>query len=81
IVLKGVPLELITLDGVSWITTQIGTPINKFVRDGLDIKVCVVKDVSEDIQSEIVVDLEKNEIDVIKVEVPTVRADKKPDKE
>ncbi|CAN1302335.1 hypothetical protein LINPERPRIM_LOCUS25407, partial [Linum perenne] len=38
---KRVPPTLVTTEGISWLASQIGQPINKFVRDGLDIKVCV----------------------------------------
>ncbi|CAN1215549.1 hypothetical protein LINPERPRIM_LOCUS280 [Linum perenne] len=47
---KKVPPLLITLEGVSWLANQVGQPINKFVRDGLDIKVCVIKDLLEDVK-------------------------------
>ncbi|CAN1293420.1 hypothetical protein LINPERPRIM_LOCUS22021 [Linum perenne] len=46
---KDVPPALVTHEGISWPATQIGTPINKFIRDGLDIKVCVVKDVEDEV--------------------------------
>ncbi|CAN1217333.1 hypothetical protein LINPERPRIM_LOCUS981 [Linum perenne] len=44
---------LITSRGVSWLASQIGQPINKFIRDSLDVKVCVIKDISEAILSSI----------------------------
>ncbi|CAN1291174.1 hypothetical protein LINPERPRIM_LOCUS21018 [Linum perenne] len=48
---KKVPPALFTPEGVSWLASQIGQPINKFVRDGLDIKVCVIRNPSEQVTS------------------------------
>ncbi|CAN1339183.1 hypothetical protein LINPERPRIM_LOCUS38390 [Linum perenne] len=52
---------LVTHEGISWLASQIGTPINKFVRDSLDIKVSVVKDVMEEIPFSLMVVLEGGE--------------------
>ncbi|CAN1247641.1 hypothetical protein LINPERPRIM_LOCUS6417, partial [Linum perenne] len=41
---QGVPPELITVDGVSWISSKVGKPMNKFVRDGTNVRVCVLRD-------------------------------------
>ncbi|CAN1224586.1 hypothetical protein LINPERPRIM_LOCUS2298 [Linum perenne] len=41
---QGVPPELITVDGVSWIPSKVGKPMNKFVRDGTNVRVCVLRD-------------------------------------
>ncbi|CAN1341465.1 ATPase 5, plasma membrane-type [Linum perenne] len=68
-----VPPILINIEGISWLASQIGRPITKFVRDGLDIKVCVVKDVSEEMKTAIVVDVEEDEYAVIELEVPQLR--------
>ncbi|CAN1254272.1 hypothetical protein LINPERPRIM_LOCUS8591, partial [Linum perenne] len=48
IVFKAVPPDLVTPKGISWLASQVGQSINKFVRDGLDVKVCVIKDVDDD---------------------------------
>ncbi|CAN1261724.1 hypothetical protein LINPERPRIM_LOCUS10964 [Linum perenne] len=32
------------MDGISWIASHVGKPLNHFVRDGLDIKVCLLRD-------------------------------------
>ncbi|CAN1323838.1 hypothetical protein LINPERPRIM_LOCUS32868, partial [Linum perenne] len=53
--LKGVPPSLVTPEGVSWLASQVGTHINKFVRDGLDVKVCVIKDVMVEVQPSLTV--------------------------
>ncbi|CAN1289354.1 hypothetical protein LINPERPRIM_LOCUS20219, partial [Linum perenne] len=52
---KDVPPALVTHEGISWLATQIGTPINKFIRDGLDIKVCVVKNVEDEVPQSLTV--------------------------
>ncbi|CAN1181084.1 hypothetical protein LINPERPRIM_LOCUS27246, partial [Linum perenne] len=36
--MKKVPPILLNPEGVSWLSSQIGRPINKYVRDGLDVK-------------------------------------------
>ncbi|CAN1272744.1 hypothetical protein LINPERPRIM_LOCUS14712 [Linum perenne] len=41
---KGVPPAMLIVDGVSWMSSVIGKPQNKFVREGLDVKVCVIRD-------------------------------------
>ncbi|CAN1291093.1 hypothetical protein LINPERPRIM_LOCUS20993 [Linum perenne] len=52
---------------------KVGRPINKFLRSGLDIKVCVVVDVTEKLPKEIVVDAGEPESAVIAIEAPHVR--------
>ncbi|CAN1331278.1 hypothetical protein LINPERPRIM_LOCUS35261 [Linum perenne] len=42
ITFKKVLSAVVTPEGISWLASQVGYPINKFVRDGLDIKVCVI---------------------------------------
>ncbi|CAN1850262.1 hypothetical protein LINPERHAP1_LOCUS39769 [Linum perenne] len=73
IVLKHVPPILINPEEISWLASQVGRPINKFVRDGLDIKVCVVKDILEEMKTEIVVELDEDECAVIALDVPESR--------
>ncbi|CAN1291825.1 hypothetical protein LINPERPRIM_LOCUS21302, partial [Linum perenne] len=68
---------LITPLGISWLASQIGHPINKYVRDGLDVKICVVKDVSEPPLSSIEVMIEENVSKVVEVEYPEPRSYKK----
>ncbi|CAN1317957.1 hypothetical protein LINPERPRIM_LOCUS30624 [Linum perenne] len=41
---RRVPPELYTVNGISWISSKIGKPLTKFVRDGATIKVCVLRD-------------------------------------
>ncbi|CAN1337979.1 hypothetical protein LINPERPRIM_LOCUS37845, partial [Linum perenne] len=40
---KEVPPELLTPEGVSWLATQLGKPVNKLVRNGFSVKVCVLR--------------------------------------
>ncbi|CAN1301043.1 hypothetical protein LINPERPRIM_LOCUS24786 [Linum perenne] len=65
---KAVPPAILTHEGISWLASQVGTPINKSVRDGLDIKVCVVKDVMKEIPSSLTVVLEGGEQSCISIE-------------
>ncbi|CAN1340137.1 hypothetical protein LINPERPRIM_LOCUS38739 [Linum perenne] len=42
VILKVVPPSL-TPDDISWLASLIASPINKFIRNGLDVKVCLLK--------------------------------------
>ncbi|CAN1318376.1 hypothetical protein LINPERPRIM_LOCUS30794 [Linum perenne] len=77
IVLKEVPPTLITPKGISWLASKIGQPVNKFVRDGLVVKVFVGKDVSRAPLSNISVMLDDDEKVVVSVEYPEPRSYKK----
>ncbi|CAN1791660.1 hypothetical protein LINPERHAP1_LOCUS19411 [Linum perenne] len=68
LIFKGVPPALVTHEGVSWLASQVGTPFNKFIRDGLDVKVCGVKDVSVEVPASLMVVLEGGEQSSISVE-------------
>ncbi|CAN1300961.1 hypothetical protein LINPERPRIM_LOCUS24756 [Linum perenne] len=65
---KGVPLPLITPKGVSWLASQIETPVNKFIREGLDITVCVVRNIDEEVKSSLEVVLTGGEHSTIVIE-------------
>ncbi|CAN1273542.1 hypothetical protein LINPERPRIM_LOCUS15090 [Linum perenne] len=41
---QGVPPKLIYVEGVSWLSSKIGKPLNPFVREGTSIRVCVLRD-------------------------------------
>ncbi|CAN1289495.1 hypothetical protein LINPERPRIM_LOCUS20301 [Linum perenne] len=73
IVLKDVPPTLITPKGVSWLASQVGQPINKFLREGLHVKVCVVKDVSEAPIPIVTVMVEEDEQKIVHIEYPEPR--------
>ncbi|CAN1241542.1 hypothetical protein LINPERPRIM_LOCUS5016 [Linum perenne] len=68
--MKKVHAILIIPKGMSWLSSHIGRPLNKFVRDGLDIKVCIVKVVNEEIPGSIVVDIGEEEVVEIVIEIP-----------
>ncbi|CAN1314946.1 hypothetical protein LINPERPRIM_LOCUS29525, partial [Linum perenne] len=44
ITLQKVPPAAVTIEGISWLSSLIGKPLRKFVREGLDIKVCIIRD-------------------------------------
>ncbi|CAN1291440.1 hypothetical protein LINPERPRIM_LOCUS21146 [Linum perenne] len=44
ITLQRVPPAAISQEGISWLSSLIGKPVRNFVRDGLDIKVCIIRD-------------------------------------
>ncbi|CAN1334241.1 hypothetical protein LINPERPRIM_LOCUS36329 [Linum perenne] len=35
---------VITIEGINWLSSLIGKPMRNFVREGLDIKVCIIRD-------------------------------------
>ncbi|CAN1298893.1 hypothetical protein LINPERPRIM_LOCUS23987 [Linum perenne] len=44
IIFKNVPPDVISVEGVSWLCSLIGKPVKKFIREGLDVKVCILRD-------------------------------------
>ncbi|CAN1330804.1 hypothetical protein LINPERPRIM_LOCUS35095 [Linum perenne] len=46
ITIKNVPPAAISIEGISWLTSLMGKPWKNFVREGLDVKVCVLWDVA-----------------------------------
>ncbi|CAN1217427.1 hypothetical protein LINPERPRIM_LOCUS1008 [Linum perenne] len=44
IVFKNVPPDVISVEGVSWLCSLIGKPIKQFIRDGLNVKVYIMRD-------------------------------------
>ncbi|CAN1317057.1 hypothetical protein LINPERPRIM_LOCUS30290 [Linum perenne] len=73
IVLKAVPPAFFTPKGISWLASQAGQPIKKFVRDGLDVKVCVIKDVDDEPKVSLEVVLAGGEQCTIAIEYPEPR--------
>ncbi|CAN1215124.1 hypothetical protein LINPERPRIM_LOCUS62 [Linum perenne] len=43
VTLRNVPPQLISLMGISWISSKIGRRMSRFVREGLSVKVCISK--------------------------------------
>ncbi|CAN1272194.1 hypothetical protein LINPERPRIM_LOCUS14453 [Linum perenne] len=66
ILLKNVLPVLIIVDGISWVSSKIGKPLNMFVRDGLNVKVCVLRNkaipcpeiIKVEVEDDIVEDIE-----------------------
>ncbi|CAN1302095.1 hypothetical protein LINPERPRIM_LOCUS25276 [Linum perenne] len=44
ITVRSVPPTLITMEGIGWVASHVGKPLNQFVREGLDIKVYLLRD-------------------------------------
>ncbi|CAN1301851.1 hypothetical protein LINPERPRIM_LOCUS25163 [Linum perenne] len=58
ITFKKVPPALIDLEGVSWLSSKIGKPMKKFVREGLDVKVCVIRNQTVPCPGELKIELD-----------------------
>ncbi|CAN1292692.1 hypothetical protein LINPERPRIM_LOCUS21690, partial [Linum perenne] len=58
---RNVPPELYTVHGISWISSKIGKPLTKFVRDGANIRVCVSRDRAIPCPSKVKVDFSDSE--------------------
>ncbi|CAN1292910.1 hypothetical protein LINPERPRIM_LOCUS21785 [Linum perenne] len=62
-----VPPELLTPEGVSWLATQLGKPVNKLVRNGFCVRVCVLRKASDEAISELVVEMSVGRLFTIQV--------------
>ncbi|CAN0917684.1 hypothetical protein LINGRAHAP2_LOCUS30454, partial [Linum grandiflorum] len=52
-----VPPQLLFSEGISWLFSQVGVPINNFTRSGLDVKLCVLLKGSQCLESvEVIID-------------------------
>ncbi|CAN1338095.1 hypothetical protein LINPERPRIM_LOCUS37895, partial [Linum perenne] len=72
ITLKNVPLGVISIKGISWISSLLGKPWKKFVREGLDVKVCVLRDRAVVCPETVMIELDDGEL--CKVEVVQTKA-------
>ncbi|CAN1255381.1 hypothetical protein LINPERPRIM_LOCUS8964 [Linum perenne] len=78
-IFKSVPAQLITQEGVGWLASHIGKPMNNFVRNGLDVKVCLLRNVDAEEITELSVTLEEDaEPVLIAIEYPQARSYNKP---
>ncbi|CAN1310358.1 hypothetical protein LINPERPRIM_LOCUS28037 [Linum perenne] len=34
---------MIDLEGIRWLSSRIGKPMKKFMREGIDVKVCLLR--------------------------------------
>ncbi|CAN1217095.1 hypothetical protein LINPERPRIM_LOCUS892 [Linum perenne] len=50
------------IKGISWISSKIGKPLNKFVREGTDVKVCLLRDRAIPCPDRVQVELEIDEV-------------------
>ncbi|CAN0847584.1 hypothetical protein LINGRAHAP2_LOCUS5050 [Linum grandiflorum] len=72
ITLKGVPPQLITNEGVGWLVSRWGKPLNKLVRDGVNVKVCLLMDRNSCCPDSVNIQLDGATI-IIPVEIATAR--------
>ncbi|CAN1289679.1 hypothetical protein LINPERPRIM_LOCUS20390 [Linum perenne] len=68
ITLRQVPPDVISVEGISWISSLLGKPVKRFVRDGLDVKVCILRDKVVPCPEEIGLEMEEGEICPVAVE-------------
>ncbi|CAN1317569.1 hypothetical protein LINPERPRIM_LOCUS30480 [Linum perenne] len=76
---KNVPPELITVDGISWVSSKVGKPLNKYVRDGVSIRVCLLRDKSIQCPEMVRVELDDGIIESVEVQRFQAREYKKPE--
>ncbi|CAN1289536.1 hypothetical protein LINPERPRIM_LOCUS20322, partial [Linum perenne] len=67
IMFKKVPPVILNNEGISWIASKIGKPINKFVRDETNVRVCLLRDRSTLCPESINVELEDDDMACIKI--------------
>ncbi|CAN1249687.1 hypothetical protein LINPERPRIM_LOCUS7211 [Linum perenne] len=70
---SGVPPELLYPNGVSWLASQLGKPINGFVRQGFTVKVCVLREDTSLERKELVIAIRGVEPAVVQVGFPVFR--------
>ncbi|CAN1762255.1 hypothetical protein LINPERHAP1_LOCUS8283 [Linum perenne] len=68
-----VPPTLLREEGVSWLASQYGKPIHKHVREGLNVKVCILRGERSNQNRELKIHLGKGEMVTIAVEFPSAR--------
>ncbi|CAN1339763.1 hypothetical protein LINPERPRIM_LOCUS38608 [Linum perenne] len=81
VIFKKVPPALITDEGISWLASHLGDPVNNFVGNGLDVKVCLLLDPDVQEMTELSVTLKAKDPLLIAIEYPQARAYKKPQPE
>ncbi|CAN1289110.1 hypothetical protein LINPERPRIM_LOCUS20120 [Linum perenne] len=62
IIFKNVPPDVISVEGVSWLCSLIGKPVKKFIREGLDVKVCIIRDKASVFPETLALEMENEEI-------------------
>ncbi|CAN1223109.1 hypothetical protein LINPERPRIM_LOCUS1998 [Linum perenne] len=74
ITFSGVPPMLLTNEGISWLASQYGKPIHRFVREGFTVRVCVLRGELENGKDELNIRMGKGEYRVVKVSFPAARS-------
>ncbi|CAN1292946.1 hypothetical protein LINPERPRIM_LOCUS21803 [Linum perenne] len=64
VTLRNVPPQLISLKGISWISSKIGRIMSRFVREGLSVKVCILCDASALKPTELVLIIGTDEVKI-----------------
>ncbi|CAN1318959.1 hypothetical protein LINPERPRIM_LOCUS31033 [Linum perenne] len=70
ITFEKVPPQLITVEGISWLASQLGKPVNRYIREGLTVKVCVY--LNSDVKDGLSIVLGEEMLDIV-VKYPKVR--------
>ncbi|CAN0829922.1 hypothetical protein LINGRAHAP2_LOCUS1255 [Linum grandiflorum] len=68
-----IPPPMITKQGIEWLASRLGRPLTKYVRDGLNVKVCILMDVSLPPVHEIPILVGTHGLSTIQVEYPQPR--------
>ncbi|CAN1339418.1 hypothetical protein LINPERPRIM_LOCUS38472 [Linum perenne] len=75
---QGVPPEVIANEGISWLSSKIGKPLNKFVRDRVNVRVCLLRDRAVPCPEKVKIDLSEDERYEIQIVQPKAREYGKP---
>ncbi|CAN1302102.1 hypothetical protein LINPERPRIM_LOCUS25281 [Linum perenne] len=70
---KKVPPVMLTNEGISWLSSKIGKPLNKFVREGTYVRVCLLRDMAVPCPASINIELEEGG-DVIFIDIVSFQA-------
>ncbi|CAN1805842.1 hypothetical protein LINPERHAP1_LOCUS24437 [Linum perenne] len=71
---SSVPPMLLTNEGISWLASQYGKPIHRFVREGFTVRVCVLRGNLENEKDELRIHMGKGDYRVVKVSFPVARS-------
>ncbi|CAN1261887.1 hypothetical protein LINPERPRIM_LOCUS11044 [Linum perenne] len=71
IIFKNVPPDVISIEGVSWLCSLIGKPLRKFIREGLNVKACIIRDKAIPCPEKLSIEMEDDEI--VSIEVVQVK--------
>ncbi|CAN1273103.1 hypothetical protein LINPERPRIM_LOCUS14866 [Linum perenne] len=68
ITFMNVPPTVISVEGISWISSMIGKPVKRFVRDELNVKVCVLRDKAVICPNTLTIEMEDGELSFVEIE-------------